>query len=619
MHPPHGISDIIGGKYRIIREIARSNDIVYEAVDQTMGRRIAIKELLLPPNLTGLARRERIERFGREARAAGKLSHPNIVTIYDFGEDGGRYFIAMEYLEGGTLRDRLQTAGPLPMGDVLGYAYQMLAALAHAHANRVIHRDVKPDNVYILPDGLIKLTDFGIARLTEEASLTGDGQVFGTPSYMSPEQIEGRTIDTRSDLFSTAIVLYEMLTGHKPFTGDSVVSITYAIMNAQPAPAHGIPESLQSVLTRGLAKLPSARFQTAEEMRKALSDAAASLSDGRTDRTQHQPSGRFPPHSLRPDLSPHPGVSSAHHGATPTAATSALPPRYPAGPTPASNPPTPATSMPAGTVSGPFADWGNTGRPAASAPDSMRQGWSAPGPLLSERSRTFLGSVAIGFVLAAIILGATLSFVRSYEERQKSVGVLAAQSTLREAEMLVTQGQLQQAAQLYAQVLRTNAETAEGRTARSNLAEVRMRLGVIAAQQGEPAEAERYFNEVIELYDGYPASLSPADMSRYQSALENLAAIRMNTGPSGGTDSSRNRDAPTQGPDLGAQALSARSQEAERYLEQGDNMELQGDRRSARELWQRAAAAAPGTPPAIEANTRLNNTRPGFDSHAGWP
>src|SRR5690242_10254040 len=206
-------TDTIAGKYKIIREIARSNDVVYEAVDTEMGRRIALKELVIPPNLTGQARHERIERFNREARASGKLSHPNIVTVYGYGEDNGRYYIAMEYLEGSSLRDILQSRGAFSIHEAVEIACQVLSGISHAHAHKVIHRDVKPDNIHILPGGQVKLTDFGIARLTEESSLTGEGQVFGTPSYMSPEQIKGHHIDYRSDIFSVGIVLYEMIAG----------------------------------------------------------------------------------------------------------------------------------------------------------------------------------------------------------------------------------------------------------------------------------------------------------------------------------------------------------------------------------------------------------------------
>ena len=229
------------GRYQIVREIARSNDIVYEARDPIMGRRVALKELAVPANLQGAARRERIERFYREAKAAGSLTHPNIVTIYEVGEENGRHFIAMEYLEGQSLRDVLQVRGTLPVPEALRIAQAIAAALQYAHRHGVIHRDVKPDNVHLLPDGRIKLTDFGIARLMFEASLTADGQVFGTPSYMSPEQVAGKPLDPRSDLFSLGVMLYEMVTGRKPFTGDSVVTITYNIMNLDPTAPPGVP------------------------------------------------------------------------------------------------------------------------------------------------------------------------------------------------------------------------------------------------------------------------------------------------------------------------------------------------------------------------------------------
>ena len=267
------MNDTIKGKYRIVREIARSNDIVYEALDTSLQRRLAIKELNIAPGMTGQAKRERVERFGREARAAGKLSHSNIVHIYDHWEENGRYFIAMEYLEGQNLRDVMQTRGPMPLKEAIDIACQTLDALAHAHHHKVIHRDIKPDNIHILPGSVVKLTDFGIARLSEEPALTSNGQVFGTPSYMSPEQIEGKSIDHRSDLFSVGVLLYEMLAGRKPFIGDSVISITYAIMNA-PVPAlHGVPAGIEQVIQRALSKRPEQRQISAEQMRQDLRNA----------------------------------------------------------------------------------------------------------------------------------------------------------------------------------------------------------------------------------------------------------------------------------------------------------------------------------------------------------
>ena len=247
------------GEYELTRKIAQSNDIVWEGRDPKLKRRVAVKELAFPPDLQGQPRLERIERFRREAHAAGAMNHPNIVTIYASGEDHGRYYIAMEFLEGQTLRDRIGTAGPLPLRDAVHIAVSMADALEFAHERGVIHRDIKPENIYLLNDGRVKLTDFGIARITGETQLTIAGQVFGTPSYMSPEQIMGRETDYRSDLFSLGILLFEMLTGRKPFTtqGDTVVTITYRIMNEQTPIAVGVGPALDAVIQHATAKDPS--------------------------------------------------------------------------------------------------------------------------------------------------------------------------------------------------------------------------------------------------------------------------------------------------------------------------------------------------------------------------
>jgi eukaryotic-like serine/threonine-protein kinase len=274
------------GKYQIIREIARSNDIVYEAYDPLMNRRVALKELAMPGGSTPQQREDRISRFKREAQAAGTLNHPNIMTVYELGQEGDRLFMAMEYLDGHTLRNEIDTKGFLPVERAMEITQQVLAGLEHAHKVGVVHRDIKPDNIQILSSGNIKITDFGIARLTFQPNLTMDGQVFGTPSYMSPEQVVGKEIDQRSDLFSVGILLYEMIAGHKPFGGDSVVTITYAIMNKDPERLNQVAFPIWQVIERVLDKSPALRYASAPELAKALTEAESHANAGTYGATQ---------------------------------------------------------------------------------------------------------------------------------------------------------------------------------------------------------------------------------------------------------------------------------------------------------------------------------------------
>ncbi|HVT13398.1 MAG TPA: serine/threonine-protein kinase [Fimbriimonadaceae bacterium] len=261
------------GQYQIIREIARSNDIVYEAYDPQMDRRVALKELSLPAGITDAQKQDRIQRFDREAKAAGRLAHPNIMRVFQVASDGDRHYMAMEFLDGHTLRNEIDTKGFLPVDRAVEIAIAVLKGLGHAHANGVVHRDIKPDNIQLLTSGEIKITDFGIARLTFQPNLTMDGQVFGTPSYMSPEQVVGKEIDARSDLFSVGVLLYEMVSGTKPFTGDSVVAITYAIMNSEPTALNQVNHSMWLVISRALDKSPALRYASAQEMIDALEQA----------------------------------------------------------------------------------------------------------------------------------------------------------------------------------------------------------------------------------------------------------------------------------------------------------------------------------------------------------
>ncbi len=249
------------GRYEILDEIGQgAMGTVYRARDPLIERTVAIKTVSLSQLRQEGADAE--SRFLREAQSAGRLSHPNIVTIYDVGEADGLAYIAMEHLPGTTLRD-VMNKGPIPLALALDTAMQMAEALAFAHEHGVIHRDIKPANVVVTGQrGRVKLTDFGIAHLAN-SDHTQTGQMLGSPRYMSPEQAMGREIDGRSDIFSLGAVLYEMLTGHYAFDGDSLPAIVYRVIHETPVPATSLsprlPVELASLLARMLDKNPEAR------------------------------------------------------------------------------------------------------------------------------------------------------------------------------------------------------------------------------------------------------------------------------------------------------------------------------------------------------------------------
>lgn len=346
------------GKYQIIREIGRSNDVVYEAHDPVMDRRVALKELCFPPNIQGAQRRERIERFRREAKAAARLNHPNIVTVYEYGEENDRYYFAMELINGQTLRDVIKAGGALSLKDATNYAIQLCSALADAHAKGVVHRDIKPENIYVLPGGLVKLTDFGIARLMGESPITQDGQVFGTPSYMSPEQVAGKSIDARSDIFSLGVVLYEMVAGSKPFAGDSIVTVTYNIMNMEPSAPPGVPPWLVGIIRKAMAKDPSARYSCADEVIEDLREEKCAgvfmtqtngygASPSPFGGASQQPPGAYQPPSPSPFGQPSQGPLTPYGTPMPSPSAGAPDPfarHIPQSPTPPPMPPAPVMS-----------------------------------------------------------------------------------------------------------------------------------------------------------------------------------------------------------------------------------------------------------------------------------
>ncbi len=257
------------GRYEIAAEIGHgAMGTVYKAHDPLIERTVALKTIRL--DLSHQAHQVFEERFYREAKSAGRLNHPNIVTIYDVGETDGSAYIAMEYLEGESLDMLLDNHIHLSIERIAHITLQIANGLAYAHQHGIIHRDIKPANIILMRSGrIVKITDFGIAQIPTSEK-TGDGTLLGSPRYMSPEQVQSKVVDGRSDVFSLGIVLYEMLTGHPPFTGDDLSTILYNIMNFEPAPPssinEGVPEPFDRIVMRALSKRPAERYQSARDM-----------------------------------------------------------------------------------------------------------------------------------------------------------------------------------------------------------------------------------------------------------------------------------------------------------------------------------------------------------------
>src|SRR5919197_497323 len=238
------IHTLFDGRYRILRKLGSGGMAnVYLAEDQELGRRVAIKIL----NDRHANDDQFVERFRREAKNAAGLSHPNIVSIYDRGEAEGTYYIAMEFLDGRSLKELIVSRGPAPISVAIDYTRQILGALRFAHRHGIVHRDIKPHNVLVDPEGRLKVTDFGIAR-AGESQMTEDGSIVGTAQYLSPEQARGAPVDQTSDLYSVGVVLYELLTGVVPFTGDTPVEIAMKHLSSVPA----APSELRAEIQRDL-------------------------------------------------------------------------------------------------------------------------------------------------------------------------------------------------------------------------------------------------------------------------------------------------------------------------------------------------------------------------------
>src|SRR5437868_12554147 len=281
------------GRYEIVREIGHgAMGVVYEALDPTIGRKIALKTIRFDG--IGTTADEAARRFKNEARAAGGLNHPNIVTVYDAGEDHGILYLAMEFIEGVTLEARLRAQRTIATAQTIEMVRQICSGLDFAHAKGIVHRDIKPGNILLAEHGPVKITDFGIARAGEAMTITG--QVVGTPNYMSPEQVLGKTLDGRSDLFSVGVMLYEMVTGERPFEGQSITTIMYKIVHETPIPPRKLDSTihpgLSAVIEKSLAKSAEDRFPNGAELARALQNFESASVIAAS--TLGKPTGEFP-------------------------------------------------------------------------------------------------------------------------------------------------------------------------------------------------------------------------------------------------------------------------------------------------------------------------------------
>lgn len=335
---------VLAGRYRINKSIASGGMAqVWEATDETLARRVAVK--ILHPHL---AHDESfVRRFQAEAIAAARLAHPSIVSVYDTVADGGVNAIVMELVTGTTMRADLDQHGPLRLSAVLAIGTQVADALGAAHASGLVHRDVKPANILLSADGRVLVADFGIAKAAEGADLTSDGSMVGTAKYLAPEQVEGTPVDGRTDLYSLGVVLYEALTGTPPFVADTDTGTALARLHRDPTPPSHlrpeIPAAVEQVVTRAMARRPDDRYPDAAAMRRALVAAgadpaqapAAAQAAVASVTGERQVAGRSAPAALRADHSP-PG---AQYASPPAVLPPAVPGPAHAAPSPPDRPP----------------------------------------------------------------------------------------------------------------------------------------------------------------------------------------------------------------------------------------------------------------------------------------
>jgi eukaryotic-like serine/threonine-protein kinase len=270
------------GRYRVVGELGRgAMGVVYEAEDETLQRQVAVKTMLLSDDAEERAEHE--ARFRQEAKAAAGLNHPNVITVYDMGREGDWLYIAMEMLRGQELRE-LMNSGTLQLPVIVDLISQVASGLAAAHMRGIVHRDIKPSNIMVMDGRHAKIMDFGVARMQISEVKTQTGVMLGSPKYMAPEQVEGRGVDSRSDIFSLGSVLYECVAGTPPFTGNDLGTLLFNIVNGEPVPPSkrnpAVPQELDRIVARALRKDPGARYQDADLLAHELAQCAAHLMAG---------------------------------------------------------------------------------------------------------------------------------------------------------------------------------------------------------------------------------------------------------------------------------------------------------------------------------------------------
>lgn len=294
---PNVIGRVLGKRYRIIDRLGGGGmAAVYRAEDLFLGRRVAVKVL----HEQFSSDEEFLRRFRREGHAAASLSHANVVSIYDVGQEGGSHYIVLELVEGRTLKEIIQERGPLPVAQATALAIEILDALCHAHSQRIIHRDIKPHNILIAQDGRLKVTDFGLARGSTTDTVANSGSMMGSAHYLAPEVARGAPATAQADLYALGCVLYEMVTGQVPFQGDSSITVALKHVHEEPVPPvelnSEVPVELAVIIGRAMAKRPEDRFATATEMRADLAQFRENLNSGRVSRAV---AADFPTQDLR--------------------------------------------------------------------------------------------------------------------------------------------------------------------------------------------------------------------------------------------------------------------------------------------------------------------------------